>query len=217
MPDARGPARTAVAAGDPHVVDVLEVDGHAVRLRRHVLAFFQGNRFLLPALVSHVVSHVAPGDRVIDLYAGTGLFSVAAGVARGATVLAVEGDRIGAADLAVNAERTAGAVKAVHEGVETFLARQHNAPNVLIVDPPRTGMSKEALDGAIALKAPRGGLRVVRRGDARARRAPVRRRRLHARAASSASICSRTRRTSRRSPRSGADQRYVSCATFRSA
>ncbi|MEQ1730003.1 MAG: TRAM domain-containing protein [Vicinamibacterales bacterium] len=154
VPEARGAARTAVASGDPHVLDVLEVDGHSVSVRRHVLAFFQGNRFLLPSLVSHVVSHVAPGDRVIDLYAGTGLFSVAAAVARGALVLAVEGDRTGAADLVVNAERTGGAVKAVHEGVETFVARQHNTPNVLIVDPPRTGMSKEALDGAIGLKAP---------------------------------------------------------------
>lgn len=154
VPDARGAARTAVASGNPHVVDVLEVNGHAVGLRRHVLAFFQGNRFLLPSLVSHVVSHVAPGNRVIDLYAGTGLFSVAAAMAHGATVLAVEGDRTGAADLAVNAERTAGAVKAVHEGVETFVARQHNTPNVLIVNPPRTGMSTEALNGALGLKAP---------------------------------------------------------------
>ena len=152
--EARGAARVAVVAGDPHVVDVLDIDGREVRLRRHVLAFFQGNRFLLSSLVSHVVSHVAPGDRVIDLYAGTGLFSMAAGVARGAQVLAVEGDRTGAADLVENAARTNGAVKAVHEGVETFVARQHNTPNVLIVDPPRTGMSKEALDGAIGLKAP---------------------------------------------------------------
>ena len=141
-------------SGTPHVVDVLDVDGHAVSLRRHVLAFFQGNRFLLPSLVAHVVSHVAQGNRVIDLYAGTGLFSVAAGVARGAQVLAVEGDRTGAADLALNAESTHGAVKAVHEGVETFVTRQHNTPDVLIVDPPRTGMSKEALDGALGLKAP---------------------------------------------------------------
>lgn len=154
VPEAHGAARTAVVAGDPHVIDVLDIDGHAVSLRRHVLAFFQGNRFLLSSLVSHVVSHVSPGDRVIDLYAGTGLFSMAAGVARGAQVMAVEGDRTGAADLAVNAAATAGAVKAMHEGVETFVARQHNTPNVLIVDPPRTGMSKEALDGAIGLKAP---------------------------------------------------------------
>jgi 23S rRNA (uracil1939-C5)-methyltransferase len=146
--------RAAVVSGDPHVVDVLRFEGHDVRLRRHVLAFFQGNRFLLPALVSHVIGHIAHGDRVVDLYAGTGLFSIMAGVARGAQVLAVEGDRPGAADLAANAEHTKGAVKAVHEAVEAFVARQHNVPAVLLVDPPRTGMSKEALQGAIDLKAP---------------------------------------------------------------
>jgi 23S rRNA (uracil1939-C5)-methyltransferase len=149
-----GGMRAAVVSGDPHVVDVLDVEGHAVSLRRHVLAFFQGNRFLLPSLVSHVVGHVSEGDRAVDLYAGAGLFSLAAASARGAQVLAVEGDRAGAADLAVNAGTTQGRVKAVHEPVEAFVARQHNVPSVLIVDPPRTGMSKEALDGAIGLKAP---------------------------------------------------------------
>lgn len=146
--------RAAVVSGDPHVVDVLNIDGCEVRLRRHVLAFFQGNRFLLPSLVAHVAGHVTGGDRVVDLYAGTGLFSMAAAVARGAQVLAVEGDRAGAADLAANAESTGGRVKALHEPVEAFVSRQHNVPSVLIVDPPRTGMAKEALEGAVGLKAP---------------------------------------------------------------
>jgi len=146
--------RAAVVSGDPYVVDTLAVSGRTVSLRRHVLAFFQGNRFLLPSLVSYVTDHVAEGDRVVDLYAGTGLFSLAAGVVHGAQVLAVEGDRAGAADLTANAESAGGHVKAVHEPVETFVARQHNPPAVLIVDPPRTGMSNEALQGAVGLKAP---------------------------------------------------------------
>src|SRR5262249_16301354 len=33
--------------GDPHVVDRVDVGGRAVVLRRHVLAFFQGNRYLM--------------------------------------------------------------------------------------------------------------------------------------------------------------------------
>ena len=47
-------------------------------LRRHVLAFFQGNRYLLGHFAPHVVDHVPPADEVVDLYAGVGLFSVAA-------------------------------------------------------------------------------------------------------------------------------------------
>ena len=156
-----GFARVAVVRGDPHVVDALHMGDVEIRLRRHVLAFFQGNRFLLPSLVSHVVSHVAQGDHVVDLYAGTGLFSVAAARARGARVTAVEGDPTGAHDLAFNAASIAvstavstdGHVSAVHQSVEAFVAARHESPAVLIVDPPRTGMSKEALRGAIGLRA----------------------------------------------------------------
>ncbi|MFN7914708.1 MAG: TRAM domain-containing protein [Vicinamibacterales bacterium] len=145
--------RAAVVSGSPDVVDAIRVLGADVRLQRHVLAFFQGNRFLLSPLVEHVVSHVPQGSRAVDLYAGAGLFSVAAALVRGAQVLAVEGDRVGAADLAINAATTAGAVKALHEPVEAFVVRQHNTPHVLIVDPPRTGMTSEALAGALGLKA----------------------------------------------------------------
>lgn len=149
----RGP-RATVVSGDPHVVDVLEVHGTTISLRRHVLAFFQGNRYLLAPLVSHVAGHVPPGSVVIDLYAGTGLFSVAAAAARGANVTAVEGDRLGAADLAVNASAIGqGSVRAVHQPVESFVAQAPRSPDVLIVDPPRTGMSKDALRGALALDA----------------------------------------------------------------
>ncbi|HUR34262.1 MAG TPA: TRAM domain-containing protein [Vicinamibacterales bacterium] len=148
----RGP-RAAVVSGSPHVVEVLGLAGHAVRLQRHVLSFFQGNRFLLQALVDHVVGQVSPGDRVIDLYAGAGLFAVSAAVARDAQVIAVEGERASADDLASNAAATGGRVKAVHEPVEVFAARQHNPPAVLIVDPPRTGMSREALEGILRWKA----------------------------------------------------------------
>lgn len=151
-PQARS-GRAAVVSGSPDVVDALTVLGHDVRLQRHVLAFFQGNRFLLPALVAHVVGQVPQGSRAIDLYAGAGLFSVAAAVVRGAHVLAVEGDRVGAGDLAINAAATHGAVKALHEPVEAFVERQHNSPQVMIVDPPRTGMSPEALAGTLRLDA----------------------------------------------------------------
>ena len=142
----------AVVAGDPHVTDVLSLDGHDVRLRRHVQAFFQGNRFLLRDLVAHVIGQIETGDDVVDLYAGAGLFALSAAIVRGARVIAVEGDRFAAADLVANVATTNRAVEPVHQSVETFTARRRAAPNVLIVDPPRTGMSSEALAGALRLK-----------------------------------------------------------------
>ena len=87
-----------------------------------MLAFFQGNRYLVNQLVAHVVGAAAARWRdVIDFYAGVGLFAVTAAATRGARVTAVEGDRIAAADLAANAAATNGAVVAVHQSVEAYL------------------------------------------------------------------------------------------------
>jgi 23S rRNA (uracil1939-C5)-methyltransferase len=142
----------AVVAGDPRVTDTLVVGDRTVSLKRHVLAFFQGNRHLLPALVQHVLAQIGAAETVIELYAGVGLFSLPAAV-RGARVTAVEGDRVAASDLHDNA-REAG-VHVVHKSVEAFTAVAQRAPAALLVDPPRTGMSRDALEGAIRLQAPR--------------------------------------------------------------
>ena len=148
-----GPAQ--IVAGDPHVTDVLSIDGHAITVRRHALAFFQGNRFLLRDLVAYVVSQVASDEDVVDLYAGTGVFAVAASVVRGVRVIAVEGDRAAAQDLAANAVAAGSPVEAVCLPVEAFTARPAGRPGTVIVDPPRTGLSKEALHGVIGLGARR--------------------------------------------------------------
>jgi 23S rRNA (uracil1939-C5)-methyltransferase len=120
-----------------------------------VQAFFQGNRFLLERLVQHVAAQVEPGSAVVDLYAGAGLFAIAVAAARHGQVTAVEGDRYAAEDLAHNASAAGGLVTPVHDSVEAF-TRSHRAPPAAVVaDPPRTGLSRDALDGAIALSAPR--------------------------------------------------------------
>ncbi len=141
--------------GDPHVTDTLTVAGKAVMLRRHARAFFQGNRYLLGDLVSHIAAQVGAVRTVIDLYAGVGLFAIAAAVVSGGRVSAVEGDRFAARDLAFNAHAAAVPVTAVHQPVETFMAAAPRDADLVIVDPPRTGMSREALDGVIAVRARR--------------------------------------------------------------
>lgn len=146
---------SVVVAGDAHVNDVLVVDHHRIALRRHVRTFFQGNRYLLTALVSHVAEQVSPGDDVVDLYAGAGLFATAVAVARGSRVTAVEGDRFAARDLAENAKASGCDVEAIHLPVEGFTTAPRPAPSVVIVDPPRTGMSKAALQVVVGLGARR--------------------------------------------------------------
>ncbi len=146
-------------AGSPYVTDVVTVPSAAgpfpLRLRRHVRSFFQGNRFVLPALVAAVVDAV-PGGRVVDLYAGVGVFAVALAARGEAAIVAVEGDRRAAADLRYNAGPVGTAMAPQHQAVEEFLAAGHGAgADAVIVDPPRTGLSQEAAAGVGALAAPR--------------------------------------------------------------
>ena len=139
----------------PYVSDSFAFDRAAFRLRRHVEAFFQGNRFLLGDLISHVAGLIPEAATVVDLYAGVGLFSAGSAAMRGARVTAVEGDRLAAEDLAVNVLGFGSAVRAVHQAVEAFVTGRIRDVDALIVDPPRTGMSREALDGAVRLQAAR--------------------------------------------------------------
>ena len=156
-----GVSSPAGTHGDVRVRDAIVVDGHPpVSLERHVLAFFQGNRYLVNQLVARVMNAIPLESHVLDLYAGVGLFAVPAWAARGARVTAVEGDRIAASDLRANAAQTDGALRPIHQSVEEFLrdgsGPDHHQPGAtIIVDPPRTGMSREALDATCRLRAGR--------------------------------------------------------------
>ena len=129
--------------------------GATLNLRRDARAFFQGNRFLLEPLVARVLS--LAGDRpVVDLYTGVGLFGLSLAAAGRGDVTLIEGDPISGADLARNAEPFSGRVVVRQQSVETFLSgpRRGSRPTV-IVDPPRTGMSREALAGIVNHEPPR--------------------------------------------------------------
>jgi len=137
--------------GRPYVEDVV----HGVRLRRHTQAFFQGNRYLLDELVSAVMAGCLPGP-VVDLYAGVGLFGLCLAASGRHQVIAVEGHDASAADLEVNAGPLGEAVRVERTSVERFVARRHVRRSMtLVLDPPRTGMTREAAAGAVAMKASR--------------------------------------------------------------
>jgi 23S rRNA (uracil1939-C5)-methyltransferase len=137
------------------VTDTIAIGEAApVVLRRSVLSFFQGNRYLLRDLVAHVTGLVPAGIDLLDLYAGGGLFATTAAAIRQARVTAVEGDRVAAADLMHNAGAYAG-VAVHHQAVEEFLEGTRAPAAVVILDPPRTGLSRAALDGVIRLQAGR--------------------------------------------------------------
>jgi 23S rRNA (uracil1939-C5)-methyltransferase len=154
------PDAARYSAGTPTIADSLQTitrQRAQGELRRHAESFFQANRFLLPTLVSDVLDSTLPDDDVLDLYAGVGLFGVSlAGTGR-AGVTAVEAPGSSGTDLQRNAEPFGSAITAVVAPVERYLVRVRQLPPTVIVDPPRTGLSKTVLDCLVT----RGGTRLV--------------------------------------------------------
>jgi 23S rRNA (uracil1939-C5)-methyltransferase len=149
-----------VSAGLPIVSDAIaDITGGRVAggtLQRHAESFFQGNRFVLPQLVNAVADATPDTGEVLDLYAGVGLFSVTLAALGHLEVNAIEGDRASGADLRENARAQAPRLTARIARVEDYLlSHRGDPPATLIIDPPRTGVSKEAGEGIVRLAAPR--------------------------------------------------------------
>lgn len=150
--DQRG--RVTVSYGSPYVTDRIELP-HPVSLTHHVESFFQGNRYVITGLAGRLIAQVPPGT-VTDLYAGVGTFAVPLAAMGQRVIIAVEGDRSSARDLEANSAPYGNVIRARHLSVESYLQRRDvERPDTVVIDPPRTGMSREAASGILALQAPR--------------------------------------------------------------
>jgi len=70
--------------------------------------------------------------------------------------VAAEGDAAGAADLRANAEPFGAALQPVEAAVERYLAAHPvRADATIVLDPPRTGMSREATTAVVTQQARR--------------------------------------------------------------
>jgi len=124
-------------------------------------AFFQNNTAGAEALVANVLDAVgdASGALTWDLYAGVGLLSLPL-VRAGAEVLAVEGHAAAAAAAERNAEANQLLLRVMAEPVATVLKRAVagdttlEPPEVVVLDPPRSGAGSEVIAPLIALAPP---------------------------------------------------------------
>jgi 23S rRNA (uracil1939-C5)-methyltransferase len=123
------------------------------RLRVSAGVFFQANPALHGALVEAVVRAAGRGALALELHAGCGFFTL--GLARAfERVIAVEADAAAAADLRHNLARAGLAnVEVATERVESALAKRLAAlrPDALVLDPPRTGLPRGAVERIRAL------------------------------------------------------------------
>jgi tRNA/tmRNA/rRNA uracil-C5-methylase (TrmA/RlmC/RlmD family) len=143
---------------EPRVVQRVTTPGWAGAFLIGARGFWQVHPGAAPTFVQHVLDSLAAeaGERVLDLYAGAGLFAAALADAVGATgsVLAVEGHRPAVMDGMRNtADRRQ--VEWRHGRVDRVvrpLVRQGINADLVVLDPPRTGAGREVCRDLAALQ-----------------------------------------------------------------
>ena len=130
-----------------------EILGHTFQVSPP--SFFQVNSSMLPSLIEQVLAalDLRPGMTFFDLYAGVGLFSAYA-AQNGVRVYAVEQSLAASFDFEVNL-RTFEDVWFYEAPVEDALPAIDVAADVVLVDPPRSGLSRAALDAILKLNPTR--------------------------------------------------------------
>jgi len=114
-------------------------------------SFFQVNRFLIDQLVQVAIGTDA-GTTALDLYAGVGLFSAAL-AERYERVYAVERGGPAYRDLEFNAKPLPQIVP-VNSAAGEFLRTLSGTPDLVIADPPRSGLERDVVDGLLRLRPP---------------------------------------------------------------
>jgi 23S rRNA (uracil1939-C5)-methyltransferase len=123
-------------------------------LRFDARSFFQANRLLVGELVEAAIGE-SRGALAIDLYAGVGLFSLPLARRFGAVLAVEENER--ASELCAENARANGVpnLKCEAISVEEWLERRAKArlrPDLVFLDPPRSGAGRRVIDGILRLE-----------------------------------------------------------------
>ncbi|HVT05491.1 MAG TPA: TRAM domain-containing protein [Thermoanaerobaculia bacterium] len=135
---------TSVAAEESVQEVTIDVEGHSFRLSTS--SFFQVNRHLLPKmlqLVSKMAGTTHDRSLAIDLYAGVGFFTLPLAYLF-ERVITVEASDTSHRFARRNTESFSN-VEARHVTAEHFLGTSKIAAPFIMVDPPRAGLSHEAV------------------------------------------------------------------------
>lgn len=135
------PTRERMELDGPGFVEC-EAAGSTYRVGH--FSFFQVNRFLAGELARVVAENEADGRLAFDLFAGVGLFSVPL-AKRFARVIAVESNPAAARDLEANTSgrvaRSGRVIEVRSADVEQFLTKLKERPELVVLDPPRAGLT----------------------------------------------------------------------------
>ena len=151
---------TELLAGDAAIEEEFEAGGRRLRLRISPEAFFQTNTEMAEQLYGVVadMARLSGSERVFDLYCGIGAIALALAT-RAGEVWGLEVSEHAVADAIENAERNhvrnarffAGDVRTALRA----LVAEAGPPDVLVVDPPRAGLSSKVVRRVIEAGAAR--------------------------------------------------------------
>jgi len=116
------------------------------------LSFFQVNRFLIEDLLQSVVAG-KKGSLALDLYAGVGFFSLPL-AKMFERVISVDANLAATRDLRANAEVAGLSIASHNVHAEEFLKKFDEKPDLIILDPPRSGLGQAASAKLAELHAP---------------------------------------------------------------
>ena len=135
-----------VQAGEDHIR--LQVSGRNFRVSP--TSFFQVNQAVAEKMVEHVLDSVpAAIETLIDVYCGVGLFSAFL-APRFSRLIGIEASAPACEDFAANLDEFDN-VELYEDAAERVLPALDIKPDAVLVDPPRAGLERGALDALVKL------------------------------------------------------------------
>jgi len=157
-----------VLFGPDHMREMLEVQIHKneppqkLHFQVSPTAFFQPNTGQAELLYSTALqmAGVEEGSVVYDLYSGTGTLGICT-AKKAKAVISIEVSPESALDARTNAALNSIENITILSGAVRYLLKQikeeqkHPLPDLVVIDPPRTGIDAEAMQGLLNLEAPK--------------------------------------------------------------
>lgn len=147
-----GPGGALTLAGSP----ALEMQVLGRRLRVSAASFFQANTRMAERLVEHILERIpqyaalTPATTLVDAYCGVGLFSLFL-AERVGRLAGIEESASACEDFCANLE--------AFDNMELYEARVEQAlpalgfqPDIVLLDPPRAGLERRALEALLRLR-----------------------------------------------------------------
>ena len=135
-----------VIAGNDHItMEVLDRE-----FRVSPASFFQVNTIMAEKMVTHLLDHLSISQStILDVYCGVGLFSAFL-ASKCKRLIGIESSPSACDDFTVNLDEFDN-VELYEDLAENVLPVLQVEPDIILIDPPRAGVQREALDAIVKL------------------------------------------------------------------